>query len=346
MSFPTRLQVKQRFWQLLDDPAGRIFTDLPTPGTPPGPSLFQSAFSEAFDILYNVFLGQQVPRVERVVDGIIVSPFPTTFSLSPAQMGIVDFADWDWIGERAAGSTDNFVDLVDEDRLTQRAPTDRLLETVWQDNAFQFVGCTTVRELQMKYISSGTAPIADDGVVTIDSSLNFLANWAAGTMGGNKGYEKMAAKCRLFAGGPKFDNGVIGGELYRLTAPLVRSRQNVPVAHKPYTTQRRILGRWRGIPYVAAQQGTTGGGAINAPIEYSSANSGASTGIVGVIDGINTVFWLQAGGVMTMQVYRNGLLQTPGVDIVTVNNQITFLAGSIPQPGDTITALAYINWNL
>lgn len=342
MAFPTRLQVKQRFWQLLDDPVGKIFTDKPVPGTPPGPSLFQNAFGEAYDLLYSAFLGQQVPAVERVVSGIIVPPVPFGFSLTPAEMNIDDFADWEWLSERQAGTNDKFIDLVDEDRLTQRAAVDRLLETVWQDGAFQFVGCTTVRELQIKYVTSGAAPTTDSAVINVDNSLNFLANWAAGTMGGNKGYDRMAAKCRVFAVGPKYDLGMIGGELFRLIQPLVRSRQNVPVAHKPYTVNRRMLGRWRGIPYVAAQAGTTGGGAINAPVEYSTSNGT----IVGVIDGVNAVFWLTTGSVMALQVTRNGLTLTAGVDYVPLNNQITFLPGAIPQVGDTITAEAYLNYNM
>lgn len=338
--FPTRLKVKQLFWQLLDDPIGAVFTDVPTPTTPPGPSLFQSGFSSSFDILYNTFLMQQVPRVELVVQGIIIPPSPVPFSVSPAQMGITDFADWDWISERLAGSTDKFLDVADEDRLTQRAPTDRLLETVWQNNAFQFVGCTTPREIQMKYISSGEAPTLDDTEIQIDGSLNFLANYAAGMFGGNKGYEEMAQRCRLFAVGRKWDDGQIGGELFRLTQPLVRSRQNVVVAHKPFTAQRRRMGRYRGVPYVAAQAGTTGGGNMNVPQQYSSVNGT----IIGVIDGVNAVFYLNTGGVLQMTVTRGGLVQTPTLDYVSVNNMITFTPVSIPQPGDVITAEAWLSF--
>lgn len=338
--FPTRLQVKQRFWSLLDDPIGAVYTDNPTQTTPPGPSLFQNAFGEAYDLLYNAFLNQQVPRVEIVVQGIIIAPSPIPFSVTPVQMGINDFADWEWIAERAAGSSDKFLDLWDEDRLTQRQPTDRLQETVYQNGAFQFVGCTTVREIQMKYVSSGEAPVLDDSQIQIDGSLNFLANYSAGTVGANKGYDAMAAKCMMFAVGPKFAMGQIGGELYRLTAPLVRSRQNVVVAHKPFTTQRRLLGRGRAIPYVAAQQGTTGGGAQNVPQQFSTSNGT----IVGAVDGVNAVFFLNSQSVLQLTVYRNGMAQTPTVDYVAFNTQITFTPVSIPQPGDTITAEAWISF--
>lgn len=333
MAFPTRLQVKQRFWSLLDDPAGVVFTDAPGPGG--SPSLFQNAFSEAYDVLYSTMLGQQVTRVEQVVDGIIV-PVGTT-SMSPAEMGITDFADFDWISERSAGSTEKFIDLVDEDRLTQRAQTDRLIETVFQDGAFKFVGATTVRELQMKYIASGSAPTLDATEIRIDSSLNFLANYAAGTVGSNKGYEQMAAKCMLNAVGPRFANGGgPGGMLFYLIQPLVRSRQNVPVAHKPYTTARRIgVGR-RTVPYVAAQAGTTGGGAQNVPVQYSSVGGGIS----GDIDGVNATFWLPVP-VLSFNLYLNGDFQPLNVAYTALNNQFTFV-GSVPQVGDTITAEVWV----
>jgi hypothetical protein len=155
-------------------------------------------------------------------------------------------------------------------------------------------------------------------------------------MGGNKGYEDTAARCRSFAVGPKFDMGSIGGELFRLMQPLVRSRQNVQVAHKPYTTQRRQWGRFQGVPYVAAQAGTTGGGAQNVPQQFSSANGT----IVGVIDGVNTVFYLTLG-VLSLSLYRNGVLQTAGVDYTSQNNMITFLPASVPKPGDILTSEAF-----
>lgn len=333
---PTRLQVKQLYWQVVDDPAASVFTDVANPTTG-AVSVFQSGFSQAFDLLFNNALNQQVPRVEQVVQGILIPPSPVPFSITPAAMGISDLADWEWISERLAGSTDKFLDLVDEDRLMQRAPTDRLLETVWQNGAWQFVGCTTVREIQLKYVSSASAPTSDTAVIGFDNSLNFLANYAAGVTAGQKGYDQIGDRCRSFAVGPKFDTGAIGGELFRLMQPLVRSRQNVQVAHKPYTTQRRIGGRWRGIPYVAAQAGTTGGGSQNVPVQFSSANGT----IVGVIDGVNNVFWLTLG-VQSFSLFVNGARQTQNVDYVGLNNQITFSGGSVPQPGATLTAEGYL----
>jgi len=336
VAFPTRGQVYGLYLQIQDDPAASVFTDVPNAITG-APSVFQSGFSQAFDLLFSNALNQQIPRVELVVEGIIVPPSPVTFSLSPAQMGISSFADYEWISERLAGSNDKFIDLWEEDRLTQRAPTDRLLETVYQNGSFNFVGCTTVRELQLKYVESGAAPTDNNAVISFDNSLNFLANYAVGVTGGQKGNDETARRCLSFAVGPKFDLGSIGGELFRLMQPLVRARQLVQVAHRPYTTQRRITGRWRGVPYVQAQVGTTGGGNSAGPVELTS-NNGT---IVGLINGVNVQFWLAIGSVIGFTLYKNGSLQTFGTDYVATNTAITFLPASIPQIGDLLTAEAY-----
>lgn len=339
MAYPTRLQVKQLYLQILDDPAGSVFTDTSNPTTG-AVSVFQSGFSQAFDLLFNNALNQQVSAVEQVVSGIVIPPSPVPFSVTPAAMGLTSFADWEWISERQFGSTDKFLDLVDEDRLSQRAPTDRLIETVWQNQCFNFIGCTTVREIQIKYVSSGSAPTDDTAVIKFDNCLNFLANYAAGVTGGQKGYPAIGDRCRLFAVGPKFDLGSIGGELFRLMQPLVRNRQLVSCAHKPYTTTRRIGGWWRGVPYVGVQQGTTGGGSQNVPMEFTTANGT----ITPAPDGTNAVFYLVMGVNQNITVFRNGVLQSYGIapaDYININNQITFNSGSIPQIGDIVTSSAY-----
>lgn len=343
MAFPTRGQVFGKFLQALDDPAGFVYTDIPGPTvTSPGgninaPSIFQQGFAEAFDLLFSNALNQQVPRVELVVQGIIIPPSPIPFSVTPTAMGLSSFADFEWVGERTAGSSEKFLDMWDEDRLTQRAPTDRLLEYVFQAGAFQFVGCTTVRELQIKYVESGVAPTDNNAVITFDNSLNFLGNYAASVAGPQKGDDAIAAKCRLFAVGPKFDLGSIGGELFRLMQPLVRSRQNVQVAHRPYSTTRRMGMAYRGIPYVAAQQGTTGGGAQNVPVQFSTAQGT----ITPLPDGVVPTFWASLGLLPNYSVFRNGVLMTLGFDYTALGNQFTFQANNIPQPGDTLTLEGY-----
>ena len=337
--YPSRLQVKQLYWQIVDDPGASVFTDVANPATG-AVSVFQMGFSQAVDVLFNNALLQQVPAVEQVTQGIIVPPSPVPFSMTPAQFGLSNFADFEWVSERAAFSNEKFIDLWDEDRLTQRAPKDRLIEYVWQDQAFQFVGCTTVRELQIKWVSSDPAPTSDSAVIQFDNSLNFLANFAAGVTAQNKGYTPIAQRCLSFAIGPKMDFGVVGGELYRLLQPLVRSRQNVQVAHRPYTVARRRIGRWQGVPYVAAMAGTTGGGNQSLPVQLTSANGT----IVGNIDGVNAVFFLNTGSVLAFQIFKNGVLQTAGLQYAALNTMVTFLPGSVPQSGDVLTAEATLSY--
>jgi hypothetical protein len=88
------------------------------------------------------------------------------------------------------------------------------------------------------------------------------------------------------------------------------------------------------VPYVAAQQGTTGGGSQDVPIQYSSATGT----ITGRIDGINNIFWIVVG-VRHATVFVNGIARTENVDYTRLNNQITFVTS--PQPGDVISAEAY-----
>jgi hypothetical protein len=74
--------------------------------------------------------------------------------------------------------------------------------------------------------------------------------------------------------------------------------------------------------------------------------TGTSPGFVdgetpaGLINGSNAVFTLADTPLpaTSLAVYRNGLLQKPDTDYQLVGNVITFLAGAIPQPGDSLTA--------
>lgn len=77
------------------------------------------------------------------------------------------------------------------------------------------------------------------------------------------------------------------------------------------------------------------------PAQFTTAGSAPT--ISGVIDGVNSLF--QTGvAVPLYQVFRNGLLQTPGFDVVTGPTVILFLKGATPQPGDIITAQGYGNF--
>lgn len=60
----------------------------------------------------------------------------------------------------------------------------------------------------------------------------------------------------------------------------------------------------------------------------------------GAVDGSNTAFALTSAPnpPVSLTIYRNGLLQKMGQDYVLSDRSITFLAGAVPQPGDTLLA--------
>jgi hypothetical protein len=325
VAYPSRGYVKQQAQSILDD--------YPQTSTSPfNENVFAPAFNEAYDVLYQAMLTAQVPRIELEVNFPLP---PMTLQITPADMGITNFGDYIFLRERPFGSDEKFTDIAMVDVLIQRAPTYKLIQANWRNNTFYFTGATQMIELQIRYDTSSVAPMKDNELVGVDGSGPFLYNYCVGVMGQRKGYETTANNCMNKAVGPKFTSGTMGGLLFQLIQPLVRSRQKVQVAPHPYTVTRRY-GIYRQVPFVAAQQGTTGGGSQNVPVQYSSALGS----IVGQIDGINNLFWIVVG-VTSMQLYRNGILQTVGTDYTYVSNQITFLPGKLPQPGDVLTADAF-----
>lgn len=333
MAYPTRAQIRQRFWITLDDPTGAVFVDFPS--TAPAISYFQMGLDAAYSAMYNAMLNYQVPRISDIQQNFIITPDMTRWA--PQENGLPDFSEYDYVAERPAGSGQRFKDMCPVERLPQRPPADRLLEFVWREDAFYFVGVNTPTELQIQFETSGVAPISNDGIIKVDDCVTFLSNYAVGLIGPTKGRYEIGKAAMLAAVGPRYNDGFIGGDLYRLIAPKERELQWTPIQPKRFSAYRRRGFRFA-VPYVAAQQGTTGGGAINVPIQFSSA-TGA---VIGTIDGVNTLFYIPQGGVISMQVY-NGMMLTEGLDYSFVNNQILFTAP--PPLGSTITIEAWFSYD-
>ena len=60
----------------------------------------------------------------------------------------------------------------------------------------------------------------------------------------------------------------------------------------------------------------------------------------GTIDGINATFTLanSPSPAVSLVLFRNGVVQQPGADYTLTGSTIQFLAGAVPQPGDTLAA--------
>lgn len=293
-----------------------------------GNSSFDTGFQMAYDAIFQALLIGQCPRIKNIV---IYTLAPQVLSLTPAVAGITDFGDYIQIRERLTGSSEFFRRLESREELTQRSMTDRLLEFVWREDTFFFVGSTTQRDLEITYFSSATAPTIDSTSIGLDGCLSFLANYAAGIAGPRKGADETGQRCMSFAVGPKYDQGTIGGELFRIIQDRVRSEQKTQIAPRPFTSFRRGLPLWRA-PYIAAQQPQGSG---TAPAQFTTSDGT----ITGTIDGVNTQFIL-AFPVSTANAYRNGVLQTRGLDFFASANLLTFTTA--PIPGDVITVEGWV----
>jgi len=335
MSYPTRGQVKQRYQQIADD--------WPQAATSPfNEQVFQPAFDEAYEVMYSFFLKNQIPRIELMA---CVDVPPGTTEITPADVGITDFGDYIFLRERILGSNEKYRQMLPVDVLPQRQMETYLRQYNWRNNKFYFVGATAFIDLEIKYDQSATPPTNDNTVICVDSCINFLANYAFGRSGGRKGYKDEASQAMLLAVGSGHTEGKVGGQLLDLIGPLVRSRQKVQIAHRPYQAGWGRFTRWGngGFFVGPSQQGTTGGGSQNVPIQLSSESS--PPGIVGNIDGFNAVFVINIGGVVSVTLYRNGVMQTQGADYTLLGNQITFFPASIPVPTDVLTAEVWITYN-
>lgn len=316
---PLRSHVKADFLGLLDDTNGATFTD----------AMFQLAFRAAFDALFQGFLTHQCPRIQTISQYNLTA---NTTSLTPATAGLTDCGDIDELEERAVGSTDRYTPVDQVDKLTQRDAMDRLLEFTWRLDTFYFIGATTARDLRITSESSGTAPTDDNTAIGVDGSLSFLSYFAVGRAGRRKGYDEIAAECMDLAVGPRYSQGIIGGELWRLISSKVREMQNVTLQQRRYGSGGSTLRRR--VPYIRAAQPQ---GVAMAPAQFSSALGT----VTGAIDGVNATFYLSYP-VATANIYRSGVLMTNGSDVTFGANQIVFAAGQIPQPGDVITAQGWL----
>lgn len=317
----TFAQVKTRVLNLLDDPNSATFTD----------AIVLPAVGEAIDALQGALVFYEIPKSKVVITYTV--PALTTM-VDPSTMGIADLGEVIELRERRAGSTDRYTHVDECDDLPQRPQVTALLNWEWRGDAFWFVGATEAREIWLSYFSTTEQPTALDASSTgVDGALSFLSLYAAGVAGPRKGYDELAAAYMTRAVGSRYDQGIIGGALFYLCQPMVRSRQRVQVAPRSYSAIRRRLMPRRNV-YIAAQQPA---GVGTAPISFSYF---AGT-VTGTLDGVNDLFFLSFPVSTVGEVILNGAVLTPVQHYVSGTNTVTFLAPYIPQPGADILIQGY-----
>lgn len=318
----TLAQVKTRVLSLLDDPNGQTFVD----------SIVLPAVGEALDVLQSALVFYEIPRSKVVVAYTLAA---NTTSFSPADAGITDCGEIIELRERQSGSTNKYVHIDEVDDLPQRDETQILGQWEWRGDSFWFVGATEARQIWISYFSTIEQPTDLDSTSTgVDGALNVLSLYAAGVAGPRKGYDELGDRYMLRAVGSRYSDGVIGGELFRLCQPMVRSRQRVQVAPMPYSVSRRILSHRRA-PYIAAQQPA---GVGMAPVQFSYF---AGT-ITGTLDGVNDTFYLSFPVTSIGDVTLNGATLTPTQHYTSGSNWVTFIAPYVPQPGADILIQGYV----
>lgn len=306
----TLAQVKGRTLALLDDVNQGTMTD----------AVLLPAIGEAIDALQDALTLYQIPKSKAVATYTVPV---NTASVTPDALGIANLGEVIEIRERRFGSSDRYITVEEVDDLPQRDAIGQLGQWEWRGDAFYFLGATEARQIQVWYFATTSQPSALDGSSTdVDGALTFLSKYAAGIAGPRKGYNELAALYMQQAVGSRYNEGVIGGSLFRLCQPMVRARQRVPVAQPAYSADRWGRVRFR-MPYIAAQQ-PVGVGVAPAQFSYSAGT------LTGTLDGANATFYL-AYPVSSVVVHLNGVTLTPATQYTHGANAITFIAPFIPQ---------------
>ncbi len=74
--------------------------------------------------------------------------------------------------ERLLGSTDNYQEMNRADNLESRQQSDSLRNWEWREEAINFVGATTSRQIRLRYLKSGsTITSANSTISIIDAEL-------------------------------------------------------------------------------------------------------------------------------------------------------------------------------
>jgi hypothetical protein len=314
----TVAQVDTRVLALLDDPLAATFTQ----------QIREQGFGEAWDAMRAAMVQYQVPFITEIVTSALAPMSPVMY---PGDAGIVGFGELVELEERRYGSTEHFRCVWEVDELPQRDPGEILGEFVWRQDAFHFVGATTQREVRITYWDTGQAPTS--GATGVDGALTFLSKYEAAIIGPRKGYDELGAKYMREAVGVRYEEGIIGGALFRLIQPMVRSRQRVQVAPMPYSVMGRRSAR-RGLPYIAANSPT---GGADMPAIFKTLDGT----LTGSADGTNPFFFLSYP-VRRVIVTLNGITLMQDMHFFHTTNRITFIPPYIPNIGADVMVQGWL----
>ena len=120
-------------------------------------------------------------------------------------------------------NTDQFIQVHRREELSQRDPDSRLLDFAWREDNFQFIGATSDVQLEITYLSDGTAP-GTTGSLVYDGIQNALAYRTAALLAYKHGRgQDDGQRLDTDARGPELDGH--GGHYYTFLQRKIREIQ-------------------------------------------------------------------------------------------------------------------------
>lgn len=98
---------------------------------------------------------------------------------------------------------------------------------VYLDNYFQFLPSTDAQQIRIVYWSSAEVPTTGTDQIAFNDCIDFIAKYAASMACKAQGANDRAATLKDESVGPRFNEGIFGGELRQLMQAAVRERQNL-----------------------------------------------------------------------------------------------------------------------
>lgn len=98
---------------------------------------------------------------------------------------------------------------------------------VYQDNYFQFLPSNEDQQIRITYWSSAQVPTSGSDQIAFNDCIDFLAKYAGSMACKAQGANDRAATLKEESVGPRFSEGIFGGELRQLMQAAVRERQNL-----------------------------------------------------------------------------------------------------------------------
>jgi len=198
--------------------------------------------------------------------------------------------------------------------------------------------------VQLVPTSTVTPPVYYTVTYNSDGRIQFQENWAVPSSATPLRVRDVRTAAPVNAGGTGSTGGDAGG------GPVAESDVVGLIADlgaRPVKASSLAAGRVAYVDGLGLLDSVDGNASDCVHVDGSTGpcGSGATSFVdgdsfTGIVDGANGTFALSGtpAPAGSLAVYRNGILQKAGQDFSLSGNTVTFVAASVPQPGDTLLA--------